>query len=73
MSTSPRPRSRSLGILTAVLTVALVTGVDAAYAETTRCKATVVRNASKFAQAKANALANCEREIVSGKLPASTD
>ena len=57
----------------AVVTVTFALGVSTAHAETTRCKAAVVRNASKFVQAKANALANCERNIISGKLPASTD
>ncbi len=57
-----------LGILVASLLVA-----SPAEAEPTRCKANIVRNSAKFVQSKAQALANCERDIVVGKLPPSTN
>jgi len=47
--------------------------VPRVYAEPTRCRAAIVRNASKFVQSKANALANCERNVVVGKLAPGTD
>jgi hypothetical protein len=45
----------------------------ASHAEPTRCKAAILRSSTKFVQTKANAVANCERNVVAGKLPASTD
>ncbi|MCC6763030.1 MAG: hypothetical protein IT293_00060, partial [Deltaproteobacteria bacterium] len=51
----------------------LMIAASVAHAEPTRCKATVVRNAAKFLQSKATAVANCERDIVLGRLPGSTD
>ena len=51
----------------------LVLGASVADAEPTRCKAAIARNAASFVQSRASALANCERDIVVGKLPAATD
>jgi hypothetical protein len=51
----------------------LLVATTAAHAEPTRCKAAIVRNSTKFLQSKATALANCERNIVAGKLPPATD
>jgi hypothetical protein len=44
-----------------------------AQAEPGRCEATIIRHSAKFVKSKALALTNCERDIVAGKLPPSTD
>ncbi len=51
----------------------MLVGWSPAHAEPTRCKATIARSSAKFVQSKANALANCERDVLVGKLPPSTD
>jgi len=53
--------------------LALLACASLAQAEPTRCKAAIVRASAKFVQSKAAALTNCERDIVVGKLPPSTD
>src|SRR5436190_17030052 len=53
--------------------LALLACASLAQAEPTRCKAAIVRASAKFVQSKAVALTNCERDIVVGKLPPSTD
>ena len=45
------------------LVVSLLVVSSVAYAEPTRCKANILRNSAKFIQQKANALANCERDV----------
>ena len=51
----------------------LVLAVGTAHAEPTRCKAAIARASAAFVQAKTAALANCEKDIVLGKLAPSTD
>lgn len=66
-------RNSLLPVTTAAALVATLISVAPAGAEATRCKAAIVRNASKFVQSKAAALANCEGNKVVSKLPSSTD
>ncbi len=66
-------RTSMLPAVTAAALIVTLAAVVPARADATRCKAAIARNSSKFVQSKANALANCERDKVLGKLPASTD
>jgi hypothetical protein len=65
-ATVPVPVS---GVAVAILLLA----VGTAHAEPDRCKSAITRASAAFVQAKTAALANCEKDIVLGKLPPSTD
>ncbi|MEO6027402.1 MAG: hypothetical protein ABIR79_11100, partial [Candidatus Binatia bacterium] len=66
-------RSRRALVGAGVVGMIFAVAVPLVHAEPTRCRAAIVRNASKFVQSKANALARCERNVVVGKLPPATD
>jgi len=65
-------RSRAAAAVVGGL-VLLLADPTVAHADPTRCKAAIVRSSTKFVQSKATALVNCEKQVVLGKLPASTD
>src|SRR5437773_3644792 len=64
-TTSATLACAAIGVLLALST--------SAHADPGRCKATILRNSAAFVQAKAKALSTCERNIVLGTLPPSTD
>ena len=65
-----RTTAAALRYTSIVVLLALSTS---AHADPSRCKAAILRNSAAFLQAKAKALNKCERDIVVGTLPPSTN